>query len=198
MRFFVTIRGMSVVVGIDEAGRGCWAGPLVAAAVLLHGSIKGLADSKKLSIRQRDILAEQIKQNASYGIGWVSASEIDDIGLTRATQKAMAAALLNITAMYDEIIIDGNVNYLPEMPNIQVLPKADSLIPEVSAASILAKVSRDNYMQQMALKFPQYQFDRHVGYGTALHYEMLKTHGVCELHRTSYRPLQALLKVSDV
>jgi ribonuclease HII len=190
--------GMAVTVGIDEAGRGCWAGPLVAAAVVLHVPVKGLADSKKLSKNQREILAERIVQHATYGIGWVSAKEIDDVGLTLATQQAMTAALKQIENNYDEIIIDGNLNYLPGIAKVKVLPKADSLIPAVSAASIIAKVARDRYMYDIAAKYPQYKFERHVGYGTALHHEMLKIHGACDLHRISYKPLQVLLRVADV
>lgn len=187
-----------LIIGIDEAGRGCWAGPLVAAAVLLGKDIPGLADSKKLSAKQRTILSLQIKETATYGIGWVYAQEIDEIGLTRATQKAMREALNQIEDSYDEVVIDGNFNYLPEVRNVTVIPKADSLVPAVSAASIIAKVARDEYMHDIAKHFPQYQFERHVGYGTALHLEMLKLHGVSTLHRLSYKPLQALLKASDV
>jgi ribonuclease HII len=187
-----------MIVGIDEAGRGCWAGPLVVAAVVLHEPIIGLNDSKKLSKKQRELLAIEIKQKASFGIGWIEAKVIDNIGLTRATQTAMAEALSQLNEAYDEIVIDGNFNYLPEQINVTVLPKADALVPAVSAASILAKVARDTYMTNVAIDYPQYQFERHVGYGTALHHQLLKLHGVCELHRLSYKPIQALLKVADV
>jgi ribonuclease HII len=189
---------MRIQVGIDEAGRGCWAGPLVAAAVLLHQPVKGLADSKKLSALQRKHLDMQIRASASYGMGWVSAQEIDAIGLTAATAQAMAAAVAGLDSTYDEIVIDGTYNYLPALANVRTLAKADALIPAVSAASIIAKVARDEYMMQAALDYPQYQFERHVGYGTALHHELLKMHGVCALHRLSYRPLQALLKGTGV
>jgi ribonuclease HII len=189
---------MTRVVGIDEAGRGCWAGPLVAAAVRLREPIAGLDDSKRLNRRQREHLAVEIRQKADYGIGWVSAKEIDEIGLTKATANAMSEALAQIDAPYDKVIIDGIYNYLPSVERVETLAKADSLIPEVSAASLIAKVARDKYMHAIAKDYPNYQFERHVGYGTALHHEQLKLHGVCDLHRLSYKPLQALIKVADV
>lgn len=188
-----------MIVGIDEAGRGCWAGPLVAAAVVLAEPIPGLADSKQLSAKQRQILAEEIKQQAlAFGLGWVSAIEIDTLGLTAATTKAMDQALSRITADYNEIIIDGNYNYLPVHRQARTLIRADSLIPEVSAASILAKVARDEYMAQAAKLFPLYEFDKHVGYGTAAHLRLLQTHGPCMLHRMSYKPLQLLSTTQHV
>lgn len=180
------------IVGIDEVGRGCWAGPLVAAAVMLHRPIAGLKDSKQLSKRQRVHLHKIIYDNADIGLGWVSAQEIDRIGLTQAVSLAMSQALAGITDNYDEIIIDGNFNYLPKLPNVKTLVKADSLVPAVSAASIVAKVARDQYMKEVAVKFPVYKFEQHVGYGTKLHHELLKLHGVCELHRLSYKPIQEL------
>lgn len=187
-----------VVVGIDEAGRGCWAGPLVAAAVVLDKPIPGLNDSKVLTKTRRHCLDEAIRQEAlAYGIGWVFPEEIDEFGLTAATSKAMAAALAMIDLPYDEIIIDGNLNYLPGVAGVKTLIKADSLVPAVSAASILAKVARDNYMMEAALKFPHYEFDRHVGYGTALHLEKLALHGPCQLHRLSYKPVKRFLTVKN-
>lgn len=187
-----------MIVGIDEAGRGCWAGPLVAAAVRLNFTLPAFDDSKKLTKAKREQLSEFIKRYCNYGIGWVSAKEVDDIGLTAATQKAMSQALSEIDEDYDEIVIDGNFNYLAGQLNVRVLPKADSLVPAVSAASIIAKTARDQYMYDIASRYPAYQFEKHVGYGTALHYEMIKLHGPCELHRLSYKPLQVLLKIKNV
>ena len=181
------------IVGVDEVGRGCWAGPLVAAAVLLHKPIPGLADSKKLTKRQRERLAEEINHSAQVGMGWVSPKDVDRLGLTAATSLAMQKALDQIDTSGAEIIIDGSLNYLPEVQNINTLVKADATIPAVSAASIVAKVARDKYMAEQALLFPHYQFEKHVGYGTKLHMDMLKLHGICELHRLSYKPIQALL-----
>lgn len=189
---------MNAVIGVDEAGRGCWAGPLVAAAVLLHRPVSGVADSKVLTKHRREQLFSLIQASATVGVGWVRAEEIDRIGLTQATRQAMKQALTQISGKYDSIIIDGNINYLPEYDNVSVLPKADSLISVVSAASIIAKVSRDRYIHQMAAHYPAYQFERHVGYGTALHRQNLKLHGPCKLHRLSYKPLRALLGAADV
>lgn len=189
---------MSIIVGIDEAGRGCWAGPLVAAAVVLHRPIDGIGDSKQLSRKRREQLSEIIRQSASFGIGWVYPNEIDEIGLTASTAKAMNEALNQITTPYEEIIIDGNYNYLQGLsdglwPKVRTIIKADASVQEVGAASILAKVARDEYMAEMDIKYPKYRFASHVGYGTALHHELLKLHGVCDIHRLSYKPLKALL-----
>jgi ribonuclease HII len=189
---FCYYRTMSVIVGIDEVGRGCWAGPLVAAAVILHKPIKGLKDSKLLSRKQREILSQKIYANASVGIGWVDAATIDRIGLTAATSKAMDAAVKQLKIPYDEIIMDGHFNFLPAR-QITTIIKADRTIPSVSAASIIAKVARDDYMYKIAANFPAYKFDQHVGYGTKLHTEMLTLYGLCELHRKSFKPIRQLL-----
>ena len=184
-----------VTVGIDEVGRGSWAGPLVASAVILRRRIPGLTDSKQLSRRQRERLAEAIeKQAVAIGIGWVEPAMIDEIGLTKAVGLAMRLALEDISEPYDQVIIDGNHNYLPDIPGTKAIVKADASIAAVSAASITAKVVRDKYMRDMAIKLPHYGFDRHVGYGTALHLERLRLHGVSPLHRLSYRPVAALIQ----
>ncbi len=183
---------MTVIVGIDEVGRGSWAGPVVAAAVILHKPIAGLNDSKLLSKKMRIALAEEIKLTAHYGVGWVSAAVVDQHGLTAAVRSAMQSALDQITESYDEIIIDGNYNYLSETPKSVSLIKADMLIAAVSAASILAKVARDQYMTDQAQLFPGYGFERHVGYGTTIHSVALQKLGTCELHRRSYKPIQAM------
>lgn len=186
------------IVGIDEVGRGCWAGPLVASAVILDGSIPGLADSKVVSKLRRKELAKLIYLNAkSVSLGWVSAKRIDAIGLSAANREAMQQALDGIIGQYEKIIIDGNYNYLADNPKAEAIIKADGSIDSVSAASIVAKVARDAYMVEMAMQYPEYGFEKHVGYGTNYHYEQLKKHGVCELHRTSYKPLQALMNSSD-
>lgn len=184
-----------ITVGIDEVGRGCWAGPLVAGAVILDQPIAGLKDSKKLSKPQREKFSVEIQLLAvSMGLGWVWPAEIDEFGLTAAVRLAMQRALAQITADYDEIIIDGNLNFLHDEPRARAVIKADDTVPAVSAASIVAKVARDNYMAQAADKYPDYGFANHVGYGTALHLERLKMYGICEQHRRSFKPVAALLQ----
>jgi ribonuclease HII len=184
-----------ITVGIDEVGRGCWAGPVVAGAVILKWSIPGLKDSKKLTKGQREAFASEIHGRAeAIGLGWVSPAEVDEIGLTAAVRVAMRRALEQVTADYDEIIIDGNYNFFPENPKAMAVIKADDTVPAVSAASIVAKVARDNYMAEIAADYPDYGFPSHVGYGTALHLERLRLHGISELHRLSFKPVQALVQ----
>jgi len=184
-----------ITVGIDEVGRGCWAGPLVAGAVVLGEPIVGLKDSKKLSKLQREKLAKIIHEKAAaVGLGWVTAKEVDALGLTESVRLAMARALDQIKVDFDEIIIDGDFNFFPDDVRASAVIKADDSVPAVSAASIAAKVARDNYMAEVAHKqFPHYEFDRHVGYGTALHLAKLTEFGICELHRLSYKPIQKII-----
>lgn len=186
-----------ITVGIDEVGRGSWAGPVVAGAVILSSEIKGLNDSKLLSKKQRDELDSIIRANiTAIGIGWVEPAVVDEIGINKAVGLAMQRALEMIAATYDEVIIDGDINYLSESPKSRAIIRADATVPAVSAASIVAKVVRDNYMTELSLKYPGYGFEKHVGYGTALHIEKLKLHGVSDQHRLSYKPIKALLKVT--
>ncbi len=185
-----------IIVGIDEVGRGCWAGPLVAGAVILNTDVKPpfpLRDSKKLSKKQRETLAIWIQENAlDHGLGWVSATEVDDIGLTEAVRQAMQRAVDELQCAYDKIIIDGHIAFL-EGPNVEAIIKADDTEPSVSAASILAKVARDQHMAVLSQKFPGYGFEKHVGYGTAEHIAALTQLGVSTIHRRSYKPIKALL-----
>ncbi len=183
-----------IVVGIDEVGRGCWAGPLVVGAVILAEPIAGLTDSKLLTKGRRERLAAVIRQQAVWALGWVAPAEIDAQGLTAATTLAIYRALEQIPDDFDEIIIDGSVPYLPDHAKARTLVKADLTVPAVSAASIIAKVARDDYMRAAAPRYPGYGFDRHVGYGTAFHLESLRTHGVTDLHRRSFKPVQALVQ----
>ena len=194
---FATICCM-VTVGIDEVGRGCWAGPLVAGAVVLPKRAEdgpaGLRDSKKLSKLRRQKLTVDINEKAlAIGLGWVSPAEIDEIGLTKAVGLAMERALDQIAIAFDEIIIDGNVNYFPGDRRARAIVKADDSVPSVSAASIVAKVARDSYMAGLDEKYAGYGFDKHVGYGTAAHIAALQLLGVSDIHRLSYKPIQALL-----
>ncbi|HUS26455.1 MAG TPA: ribonuclease HII [Nevskiaceae bacterium] len=183
-----------MIVGIDEVGRGCWAGPLVAGAVLLRRPVAGVRDSKKLTRAQREELDVVIRAKApAYGLGWVSVEELDVVGLTQAVRLAMERALACIVEPYQRIIIDGNYNFLAHMPHTQATIAADDIVPAVSAASIIAKVARDRFMAQTAAQFPAYGFERHVGYGTPGHIAALKLHGICDLHRRSFKPIQAAL-----
>lgn len=183
------------IVGVDEVGRGCWAGPLVAAAVMLDKPVAGLADSKTLSKARRAELAVLILEKAlATGIGWVSPKEVDELGLTGATKLAISRAIEFITLPYDQIVIDGNINYLQDNPKATTMVKADSILPEASAASIIAKVARDSYMRELPDKYSKYKFDQHVGYGTLLHKDLLKLYGICDLHRTSYKPVKLAME----
>lgn len=183
-----------VTLGIDEVGRGCWAGPLVVGAVILSDTITGIKDSKKMTARQRDRYSKLIYQKAdAAGLGWVQPSEIDELGLTASVRLAMLRAVQTIRIAFDQILIDGNINYLHSLPNTIAIVKADEKYPEVSAASIIAKVARDNYMKDMAVKYPDYGFERHVGYGTKIHSQRLLQFGVCDIHRLSYKPIQIIM-----
>jgi ribonuclease HII len=127
----------------------------------------------------------------AFGIGWVSSEEVDALGLTGAVRLAMDRAVAEIPKTYDEIIIDGNYNFLAHLPKTSTLIKADDKIPAVSAASIIAKVARDNWMAtKAAQQFPLYGFERHVGYGTALHRAAIELHGICDLHRRCFAPIR--------
>ena len=189
---------MKKLLGIDEVGRGPWAGPLVVGACVLREPIEGLTDSKKLTAKRREVLAAEIHEKAFCGLGWVPAAELDEIGLSTALRKACRDAVKEIQAAraeFNGIIIDGTINFLSDTPlggYVTVKPKADLLVPEVSAASIIAKVARDNYMVELAEKFPNYGFEKHVGYGTALHRAALEEYGPCEEHRQSFRPVAEL------
>lgn len=184
------------MIGIDEVGRGCWAGPLlVVAARMVTGLPSGLADSKILTRKKRESLFHDISLACDIGEGWVNASEIDGLGLTRAMQLAVERALLSLRALpNEEIIMDGNINYCStKFIDVKAIIRADAGYPVVSAASIYAKVLRDQYMSEQAKKYPAYSFEKHVGYGTAAHIAALKLHGICELHRLSYKPVRAIL-----
>lgn len=184
-----------MILGIDEVGRGPWAGPLVVGAVVLGGQeIDGLTDSKKLSKKKRDLLDIEIREKASgFGLGWVHSDELDQVGLAAALRLATIRAVEQIKAPYHEIIIDGTINFLSDTAKgkyVTTMPKADLLVPSVSAASIIAKVARDNYMSEQGEKFKEYGFADHVGYGTAKHIAAIEKNGVTPLHRLSFAPLK--------
>jgi ribonuclease HII len=193
------------LLGIDEVGRGPWAGPLVIGAVILpdHDTnpwINELTDSKKLSVKKREALNEIIlKEAPATGLGWVSAAELDEVGLANALCLAARRAVSEVQKAhvpFNEIIIDGTKNFLVGTKlekYVTIMPKADFLIKEVSAASIIAKVARDHYMYDLDQKYPEYGFKKHVGYGTAAHTKALKEFGVCLEHRKSFRPIAEII-----
>lgn len=184
-----------MIVGIDEVGRGCMAGPLVAGAVLLGKPIKGLKDSKKLTREQRVVFDGKIRQKAlAYGLGWVMHDELDKVGMTQAIRLAMERALAAINVEYDTVIIDGNYNFLQHVAKTETLIKADDKIPAVSAASIIAKVARDTWMITAAQDYPGYGFESHVGYCTPAHRAAVSSLGVCDLHRRLFAPVRAALE----
>ena len=180
--------GYDLVCGVDEAGRGPLAGPVCAAAVVLPRGlvIPGLDDSKKLSEKKREALYEIIKEKAlSYAIAFASVAEIEENNILEATFIAMNRAIAQLDPQPSIALIDGNRSKGIEIESRCVV-KGDSKCADIAAASILAKVTRDRYMLEMAEKLPQYFFDKHKGYGTKLHYEALREHGPSEIHRLSF------------
>lgn len=180
--------GFTVVCGVDEAGRGPLAGPVFAGAVILPENYTHeiLNDSKKLSEKKRDLVYDDIIKDAiAWSVGIATEKEIDDINILNATFLAMKRAVDGLNIKPDLAFIDGN-----RYPNTGVkevtIVKGDSKCMSVAAASIIAKVSRDRFMLQMAEKYPQYQFEKHKGYGTKLHYEMIEQFGVSEIHRRTF------------
>ncbi len=181
-------QGVGVICGVDEAGRGPLAGPVYAAAVILpdHLEIPGLDDSKKLTDKRRRELMPIIKERAiAYGIGVATQQEIDEINILQATFLAMERAIAQLEGKADFALIDGNREKDFGLPVMTVV-KGDSRSANIAAASVLAKVSRDDYMEEMAKQYPEYGFEIHKGYGTKAHYEALRTYGHCPLHRVTF------------
>jgi len=179
---------IKVICGVDEAGRGPLAGPVCAAAVILpkHAELPGLTDSKKLTDKKRRELFPLIQEQAvAYGIGFATEQEIDEINILQATFLAMQRALDQLTVKPDLALIDGNREKDFGIP-VKTVVKGDSLSANIAAASILAKVTRDNLMQEMAEKYPQYGFEIHKGYGTKAHYAALREFGASPIHRMTF------------
>ena len=196
----INISTLSLLTGgVDEAGRGPLAGPVFAACVVLNPDrpIDGLADSKTLSEKKRDALAIAIKENAAaWAIGIASVQEIDQINILQASILAMKRAVENLPFMPDIVLVDGNQK--PTLTcKVRTIIRGDSLIPAISAASILAKTARDAEMQRMHQYFPRYGFDQHKGYSTPKHLSALQQHGVIAIHRQSFAPVKALLNMSN-
>ncbi len=180
--------GFLSICGVDEAGRGPLAGPVFAAAVILPFGmeIEGLNDSKKISEKKREKLFDIICEKAlSYGIASASEKEIDEINILQASLLAMRRAVEKLSPNPDMILVDGNQVFKTDI-HIKSIIKGDSLSANIAAASILAKVSRDRYMLDMAKEYPEYQFEKHKGYPTKLHYEMLDAHGISDIHRRTF------------
>lgn len=190
-----------LLAGVDEAGRGPLAGPVVASAVVLDplAPVHGLADSKKLSEKRRDVLAVQIKQHAlAWSVAWVEPAEIDEINILAATMLAMRRAIGSLSLTPDRVLVDGN-----RLPNLcfdektiegEAIIGGDDTIPAISAASIIAKTTRDQMMVELDKIYPHYEFARHKGYGTQIHRERLLEFGPCCEHRQSFAPVRAARK----
>ena len=177
-----------IICGVDEAGRGPLAGPVCAAAVILpaHLELPGLNDSKKLTDKKRRELFPLIKEQAiAYGIGIATEKEIDEINILQATFLAMQRAIDQLSVKPDLALIDGNREKDFGLP-VKTVVKGDSLSANIAAASVLAKVTRDDLMMEMSEKYPEYQFDVHKGYGTKAHYAALTAHGPCPIHRMTF------------
>ena len=180
--------GYQMICGVDEAGRGPLAGPVCAAAVILPKDLvlPGLNDSKKLTDRKRRELFPIIKERAiAYGIGLASHEEIDEINILQATYLAMERAIAQLEGKADFALIDGNRAKDFGLP-VRTVIKGDSLSASIAAASVLAKVTRDDIMLEMAEKYPEYGFEVHKGYGTKAHYEALRAHGHSDIHRMTF------------
>ena len=181
-------QGIRIICGVDEAGRGPLAGPVCAAAVILpeHLELPGLTDSKKLTDKKRRELYPIIKEQAiAYGIGFADEKEIDEINILQATFLAMSRALEQLGVKPDLALIDGNREKDFGIP-VKTVVKGDSLSANIAAASVLAKVTRDDLMVEMAQQYPEYGFEIHKGYGTKAHYAALREHGPCAIHRMSF------------
>lgn len=188
------------VAGVDEVGRGPLVGAVVTAAVILDPArpIAGLADSKKLSEKRREALYHEIKEKAlAWNLGRAEPEEIDRLNILHATMLAMQRAVAGLTLTPDYVLIDGNRCPALPMPSRAVV-KGDSLVAEISAASIIAKVTRDREMAELDLLFPQYGFAQHKGYPTALHLEKLMQHGATAHHRRSFAPVRNALLDAEV
>jgi len=187
-------KGLSFVSGVDEAGRGPLAGPVVASAVILPKDIfiEGVNDSKKLTEKKRNVLFEEIKQKAfSYGIGIVDNKTIDEINILQATFLAMRKAIEQLLVKPNLVLVDGNHTIPNIMFNQQAIVSGDAKSAAIACASILAKVTRDNMMYEYAKQYPQYGFDKHKGYGTKTHLEAITKFGPCPIHRMTFAPLNS-------
>ncbi len=183
-----------LIAGVDEVGRGCVAGDVYAAAVILDNPIAGLCDSKKLNALKRIELSDMIKQQAlCWGLGIASLKEIESFNILHATLIAMKRAVGQLSYHPDKVLVDGN--HAPDWNyKTETIVGGDDSVVSISAASIIAKVARDNYMQEMAIKYPNYQFEQHKGYLTKAHRKALEEYGYCPLHRLGFKPIKSMIK----
>lgn len=194
-----TYPNAKLIAGVDEVGRGPLVGAVVTAAVILDPNkpILGLTDSKKLSEKKRLLLAQEIKEKAlSWSLGQASPIEIDELNILNATMLAMQRAVAGLHIQPDFVLVDGNRIPDLSMP-AQAVVKGDSLVAEISAASIIAKVARDQEMKELAQQFPEYGFEKHKGYPTQLHFEKLAEFGATPYHRKSFAPVRKVLDLTD-
>ncbi len=191
----LTNAGHRAIAGVDEVGRGAWAGPIMAAAAImpLDHIIEGVRDSKKMSRARREKLAVEIELTATaIGLGTVPSSEIDEIGIGPANELAIRRAIDNLPLAPDYILIDAFPVESLVAPSRSIV-RGDSASYSIAAASIYAKVTRDRLMREYGEQFPEYQFEAHVGYGTADHRAALAQHGLCQIHRRSFQPMAAMI-----
>lgn len=194
-------KGYRYVVGVDEAGRGPLAGPVVAAAVIIEGAeqVVGIVrDSKKMTYKQREKAFDQIKEiSIAFGIGIVDSREIDSIGIRYAVKEAMLRAVKEvedkIKGVVDYIISDGGVYFLDDY-KMESINHGDLIHYSISAASVLAKVTRDRIMFDYSKRYPNYGFEKNIGYGTKQHLECIHRYGICDIHRRSFEPIKSLVK----
>ncbi len=181
-----------IIAGVDEAGRGPWAGPVVAAAVILNRAFcpEGLDDSKKLSKQKREKLFNEIINVADFGIGVVGESVIDQINILEATKLAMKDAVMDLLRRPQIVLVDGNQKF--DVQHMEIIPivKGDSKSLSIAAASIIAKVTRDRIMEDLSNEFPEYSWEENAGYGTAKHIAAIERHGICKYHRKSFAPIK--------
>ena len=175
-----------MIAGVDEVGRGCLAGPVIAASVILKRPIKGLMDSKRLSSKKREDLSQIIIKNSIFAIGAADSQEIDQINILQASLLAMQRSLKKLDMQPKKVLVDGNHIFETSI-EIEAIVGGDNLIPSISAASIVAKVFRDKLMMAYSKEFPNYGFDKHKGYPTKLHKEMLKKYGLTRIHRRTFK-----------
>lgn len=187
----------NLIAGVDEVGRGPLVGAVVTAAVILdpNNPIMGLTDSKKLSEKKRNVLFDEIKEKAvAWSLGRCEPEEIDELNILQATMVAMQRAVAGLSVQPDFVLIDGNK--IPQLPMAaQAVVKGDLRVAEISAASIIAKVTRDREMEVLDAQFPQYGFAKHKGYPTKAHFEALDLHGAIEQHRKSFKPVKRILGI---